>query len=33
MVDFSIEPEYLKTGCSVVCGGDDAGRGPLAGRG
>ena len=31
MVDFSIESEYLKNGCSVVCGVDEAGRGPLAG--
>ena len=28
MVDFSIESEYLKNGCSVVCGVDEAGRGP-----
>lgn len=31
MVDFSIESEYIKNGCSVVCGVDEAGRGPLAG--
>lgn len=31
MVDFSIESEYIHNGCSVVCGVDEAGRGPLAG--
>ena len=31
MVNFSIESEYIKNGCSVVCGVDEAGRGPLAG--
>lgn len=31
MVDFSIENEYRNKGCSVICGVDEAGRGPLAG--
>lgn len=31
MVDFSIENEHRNKGCSVICGVDEAGRGPLAG--
>lgn len=31
MVDFSIENEYRSKDCSVICGVDEAGRGPLAG--
>ena len=31
MVDFSIENERRNKGCSVICGVDEAGRGPLAG--
>ena len=31
MVDFSIENEYGNQGYSVICGVDEAGRGPLAG--
>ncbi len=31
MVDFSIENEHRNKGCSVICGMDEAGRGPLAG--
>lgn len=31
MVDFEIENQYLQNGCRVICGIDEAGRGPLAG--
>ena len=31
MPDFSIENEYKNKGCKIVCGIDEAGRGPLAG--
>lgn len=31
MVDFEIENQYLQNGCRVICGVDEAGRGPLAG--
>ncbi len=31
MPDFSIEKEYEKRGYSLICGVDEAGRGPLAG--
>lgn len=31
MVDFSIENAYRNAQCSVICGVDEAGRGPLAG--
>lgn len=31
MVDFEIEKEYTLKGYSVICGVDEAGRGPLAG--
>mgnify|MGYP002761835821 FL=1 len=31
MVDYSIENEYRENGFNVICGVDEAGRGPLAG--
>ncbi len=31
MIDFEIEKEYAKKGFQVICGIDEAGRGPLAG--
>ncbi len=31
MVDYSIENEYREKGFSIICGVDEAGRGPLAG--
>lgn len=31
MVDYSIENEYFKQGYNIICGIDEAGRGPLAG--
>lgn len=31
MVDYEIEKEYLEKGFQVICGIDEAGRGPLAG--
>lgn len=31
MVDYSIENEYRKKGFDIICGVDEAGRGPLAG--
>lgn len=31
MVDFEIEKEYVQKGYKVICGIDEAGRGPLAG--
>lgn len=31
MVDYEIENEYLEKGYSIICGIDEAGRGPLAG--
>ena len=33
MVDYSIENEYREKGFNIICGVDEAGRGPLAGRG
>ena len=32
MPDFSIENEYISKGYRIICGADEAGRGPLAGR-
>ena len=32
MVDYSIENEYREKGFNIICGVDEAGRGPLAGR-
>ena len=31
MVDYSIENEYREKGFDIICGVDEAGRGPLAG--
>ena len=31
MVDFEIENEYAAKGFNIICGIDEAGRGPLAG--
>ena len=31
MVDYSIENEYKAKGYNIICGIDEAGRGPLAG--
>ena len=31
MVDYSIENEYREKGFNIICGVDEAGRGPLAG--